>query len=269
MGSVVTPSGQRLHFTDDGDGPPVLLIHGWAMSRAILAPLGARLGAGRRVVGYDLRGHGESPATGSATLDDHAADLACLMEALAIDRALVVAWSLGAQVLLRALPSLRARVAGAALVAATPRFTLAEGWSHGLPSRQVEVLAQRFRRDPARTRARFLADLFAPAEREALGPERLGALDASMPPPDRGAALAGLDQLATADLRTGLATIDRPVLLLHGDADPICPVGAARAAAAALAGARACLIAGAGHAPFLTREDESVAAIRSFAEGLA
>ncbi len=269
MGNVVTPSGQRLHVEEAGRGPPVLLLHGWAMSSSILAPLGARLGAGRRVIRYDLRGHGASPRGSGAALDDHAADLAGLMEALALDRAVVIAWSLGAQVLLRAFPSVRRRLAGAVLVAATPRFTATDGWTHGLPARQVDVLAQRFRRDPARTRARFLADLFAPAEREALGQERLARLDASMPLPDGDAAAAGLDQLATADLRPELAAVDLPVLFLHGEADPICPVGAARASAEAIGGARICIFAGAGHAPFVTRLDETVAAIQSFAERLA
>jgi pimeloyl-[acyl-carrier protein] methyl ester esterase len=85
-----------------------------------------------------------------------------------------------------------------------------------------------------------------------------------MPLPDPGAALAGLDVLATADLRPGLAGVDLPVLLLHGDADPICPIGASRALADAVPGARLQAVAGAGHAPFLTREDEVASALLAF-----
>jgi len=126
------------------------------------------------------------------------------------------------------------------------------------------VLAQRFRRDPSRTRARFLADLLAPAEREALGPARLAALDAAMAPPDPGAAQAGLEILATADLRAELGAIDLPVLLVHGSEDPICPAGASRAMAGAIRGAELSILPGAGHAPFLTREDEVAAAVLAF-----
>ena len=266
MGDLVTPTGQRLHVEDEGRGVPVLFLHGWAMSGAILAPLAARLGAGRRTIRYDLRGHGGSDPAPSATLGDHAADPAALAEGLDLRDAIVVAWSLGAQVLLQALPAIRGRLRGAALVAATPRFTAADGWPHGLPARQVEVLAQRFRRDPARTRARFLADLLAPVEREALGPERLAALDGAMALPDPGAALAGLDILAATDLRPRLPAVDLPVLLLHGDADPICPIGASRALADDIPGARLQAIAGAGHAPFLTREDEVASALAAFLE---
>jgi pimeloyl-[acyl-carrier protein] methyl ester esterase len=265
MADIVTPSGQRLHVEDEGLGPPILLVHGWAMAGAILAPLGERLLDGHRVVRYDLRGHGASAPASSATLDDHAADLTALLELLGLDEALVVAWSLGAQVLVRALPLARGRIRAAVLIGATPRFTLGPDWSHGLPARSVEMLAQKFRRDPTRTRARFLADMMAAAERDTLGPERLAELDASMALPEAGAALDGLHQLATVDLRAELGAIELRALLIHGDADPICMPGAARSLAGAIPGARLALLAGAGHAPFLTREEEVARTILDFA----
>jgi pimeloyl-ACP methyl ester esterase len=265
MADVVTPSGQRLHVVEEGRGAPLLLIHGWAMSSEALQPLAERLAGRFRTLRYDLRGHGRSGAAPSATLEDHCADLAGLLEALALEEVLVVAWSLGAQVLLRSLPATRARLRGAVLIGATPRFTLCEGWSHGLPGRQVEVLAQRFRRAPSRTRERFLADMQAPSERERLGDDGLAALDASMPLPDTDAALAGLEILATADLRAELSTVDLPLLLLHGAVDPICLPGASSALAEAVPGARRIALPDAGHAPFLARPDEVAAAILDFA----
>lgn len=266
MGTFFTPTGQPLHVEDTGEGPPILLLHGWATSSAILGPLAEAVSAGRRVVRYDLRGHGTSAPAPTAGLDDHAADLRALLDGLSLDGVLLVGWSLGAQVILRALPAIARRVRAAALIGATPRFTECDGWIHGLPARQVEVLAQRFARDPARTRARFLADLLSPAEREELGPARIAAIDSGMPLPDSRAALAGLDVLATSDLRGELGAIALPVLLLHGDADPICLPGAARATAAAIPGARLALFAGAGHAPFLTREAEVAGALLAFDE---
>lgn len=269
MADVVTPSGQRLHFEEKGGGPPLVFVHGWAMASGILAPLAERVAEGRRVVRYDLRGHGASAPGEPSTLDAHAADLVALLTSLSLDGALLFGWSLGAQVVLRALPDVRQRLRGAVLVGGTPRFTVADGWTAGLPARQIEVLAQRFRRDPARTRARFLADLLAPDERAAIGPAALAALDAAMPTPDARAALSGLEILATADLRAALPAVDLPVLLLHGEADPICPAGASRAMAAAIPGARLTVLPGAGHAPFLSREDDVAAALLAFAREVA
>jgi pimeloyl-[acyl-carrier protein] methyl ester esterase len=266
MAHFVTPTGQRLHVEEAGSGSPVLFVHGWAMSSAAFGPLSSRLDATHRVVAYDLRGHGRSAAAAAATLDDHAADLVALLATLDAPRTLVVAWSLGAQILLRALASVRVR--GAVLVGGTPRFTAGDGWEPGLPRRQVELLAARFQRDPARTRARFLADLLSPPERDALGPAGIAALDASMALPETRAALAGLEVLATADLRSMLGGLALPVLLLHGDADPICLPGASRAMADAIPGARLALLAGAGHAAILTRVEEVASAIEAFELGL-
>jgi pimeloyl-[acyl-carrier protein] methyl ester esterase len=47
-----------------------------------------------------------------------------------------------------------------------------------------------------------------------------------------------------------------PVLVIHGEADAICPVAAGRALAAALPAARLVTLPGAGHACFVGREAE-------------
>lgn len=267
MPPLLRDDGVRLHVEAAGAGPPLVALHGWSRSSADLAPLAARL-PGWRVLRPDLRGHGRS-APGAFTLDALAADLAALAEAEGLAGALVLGWSLGAQVALAALaahPALRARVAGLVLVGATPRFTQGDDWPHGQPARAVEGLALRVRRGPARAMARFLDDCFAPGELDPAGLDRLAPLRA-VPPPDQATALAGLDLLATADLRAALPALDLPALVLHGEADGICPVGAGRALAAALPRARLRTLPGLGHAPFLSRPDEVAAAVTAFARG--
>ena len=66
-------------FETPGDGPPVLLIHGWCCDHSYLAPQARHFsGLGRRVVAVDLRGHGRSdkprqPYPMAAFADDGAA----------------------------------------------------------------------------------------------------------------------------------------------------------------------------------------------------
>jgi pimeloyl-[acyl-carrier protein] methyl ester esterase len=239
------------------------MLHGWSRSGADFAGLAARLSPRHRVVRLDLRGHGASDP-GPFTLPALAGDVAGLAETLDLRGALLLGWSLGAQVALAALPRLGDRVGRLALVGATPRFTEGDGWPHGLPARAVAALAARLGRQPERTADRFLEDCFVPGE---LDPAARAALPGLRP--DLACALAGLDLLAGTDLRAALPAVTHPALLLHGEADAIVPVGAARTLAALLPAARLVTFPATGHAPFLSREAEVAGLLEGFAGAVA
>lgn len=90
--SSVVARGVRFHTAEQGQGPLVLLLHGfperWYSFRHQLAALGA---AGYRAVAPDLRGYGESdrPPRGY-DIETLAGDVPALIEALGADRAAVV-----------------------------------------------------------------------------------------------------------------------------------------------------------------------------------
>lgn len=257
------------HATDarlahpDRSSRPLVLVHGWSLSSAVFADLAARVGAGRRVVAEDLRGHGGA-RDAPFGLAELAADLAGLLERLDLQGAVLAGWSLGAQVALAALPAARARLSGLVLVSATPRFTAGDGWPHGLPPRDLEVLARRVQRDARRATARFFEGMFTADELDGAAAARVAALRAAIPPPAPAAALAGLAILASADLRPTLGAVELPALVIHGARDPICPPGAGRALAAAIPGARLRELPDAGHAPFLSRPEAFAAALQPF-----
>lgn len=263
MPSFVHTAGGSLHCEDEGSGPALVVVHGWSLSgRWLVEALPPALRAGRRVLAPDLRGHGRSPAGERFGLPELADDLVALFEARALHGAVLLGWSLGAQVALAALPRLRGRVAGVALVSATPRFTQGEGWAHGVPARTLAALARQVERDPARATARFQDGMFLPGELDGEAAARACALRARAPVPSAAALRAGLDVLGEADLRAALGGVGAPALVVHGDGDPVCAPAAGRALAAALPRAELALVPGAGHAPFLSRP-------RPFASALA
>ena len=252
-----------LFYEDQGAGPPLLLLHGWSRSGADFAPLAARLSAHHRVVRLDLRGHGGT-APGRFTLAELAGDVAALAEGLDLRGALLLGWSLGGQVALTALPRLSGRVERLVLVGTTPRFTEGDDWPHGLPASALAGMAARLQRQPERTLARFVDDCFAPGELDEEARVLLRSPGA-VPAPDMTCALAGLDILAGTDLRATLPAIGLPALLLYGEADAVCPVGAARATAALLPAARLITVPAVGHAPFISRPAEVAALLEAFA----
>lgn len=115
-GRFATIGGVRLHFTDQGDGSPVVLIHGLAgNSRNFTFALAGLLARRHRVIAVDRPGSGHSPAIpGGFSLARHADLVAGLIEQAGAAPAIVVGHSLGGAVALRLAvdrPDLIARLA--------------------------------------------------------------------------------------------------------------------------------------------------------------
>src|ERR1700690_4175808 len=86
-----------LYHQSEGQGPPLLLIHGTGADLHSFDPLMPFLG-GRRVIRYDRRGYSRSPGKPFGKKDyyrHHADDAAALLEALDIPSAGVFGWSAG------------------------------------------------------------------------------------------------------------------------------------------------------------------------------
>ncbi|MEA2195177.1 MAG: hypothetical protein QOG42_1611 [Solirubrobacteraceae bacterium] len=117
--------GVTLAATDDpGQGTAVVLLHGLtAARRYVVMGSGALQRAGHRVVAYDARGHGSSspPRDGAAYgYDALTGDLACVLDELGIERAVLAGVSMGAHTCLALALEQPERVAG--VVAITPGF---------------------------------------------------------------------------------------------------------------------------------------------------
>jgi len=116
--SETTRDGVRLHFLDQGHGRPVLLIHGHTLDLRIWDELvGPLHAAGRRTIRYDLRGHGRSerPSRGYHWLD-HAADAAAVLDAVGVEGAAVVGYSIGGGIALEMALTIPGRVSALVLL---------------------------------------------------------------------------------------------------------------------------------------------------------
>lgn len=269
MPFLETPGGVSIHYEESGTGRPLVLVHGWATSGAVWR-FQAPLAEAFRLITVDLRGHGRSSSPSSDYgLTDLTDDLVALFDELALTDAVLLGWSLGAQVVLTAFPRLRERLAGLALVGGTPRFTLADGYDYGLPPSEPRGMGLGVRRDFQKTMGGFFRQMFAPGELTREQENRIAreiVIPGRLPEPD--VALATLDILSTADLREMLPVVDRPVLLIHGEADTICLPGASRYMAEKLPLAKLVKLSGVGHAPFLSRPDEFNGILSGFLEDL-
>ena len=102
MRRIVTIAGTPFTVQDRGEGPPLLLLHGATQDHTIWSRQVRRFRRSHRTVAPDMRGHGATPLgpaieAGEAvlSLDTLAEDALALMDALAIERAVVCGVSLG------------------------------------------------------------------------------------------------------------------------------------------------------------------------------
>ncbi len=101
----IRANGLDFHYQQAGDGPDVVLIHGLTgdLSIWLLCQAMGRLAGSFRVTAYDLRGHGYSDVVPTGyTSADQARDTIAIMDALAIERAMLVGHSFGGVIALHA-----------------------------------------------------------------------------------------------------------------------------------------------------------------------
>ncbi|WP_199441607.1 alpha/beta fold hydrolase [Umezawaea beigongshangensis] len=260
--------GLSLREAGGGDGPPLVLLHGWAQSGEVWAPLlGDPALTGRhRVVAPDLRGHGESdvPADG---YDDPAAwadDVDAVLDHVGVP-AVLVGWSYGGLVITDLLRERGAdRVAGLVLVGAITEI------GRGRPGGEIgdvmrAALPDALADDPGvavPALSRFCAAVSPGLPGEVV--QRWLGTALRVPPHVRGALFR-----RDVDSSAVLKGLDVPTLVVHGDSDRVVAPGAAEHAAAQIPGAVLSRYAGTGHAPFAEHPERFAAELAAFAGALA
>jgi pimeloyl-ACP methyl ester carboxylesterase len=243
-----------------GQGPPMVLIHGLAVSGDMYAPVAGQLARDHQLIIPDLRGQGSSGAMpGPYTAVRLADDVAGLLSRLGMRQATVLGYSQGGPVALQ-LARDHPGLVGRLVLACTYAFNMAsrrervEGF---LMPWMFRILGPRrlgafVRRRPGitggkpltRQQAEFVAGLIAETPRAAA------------------AALAG--QAMAFDARPWLADVAMPTLVVAGAEDAAVPAHHARMLADGIAGATLAEVAGAGHMLICTHPSELVGIIRDW-----
>lgn len=177
--AVLARPGARLVYQVTGDGPAVVLVHGFGLDLRMWDAQAEFLAARFRVVRYDCRGFGASGPFDPAVPYTHADDLFALLDHLDIEDAALVGLSFGGRVVLQAALAAPARVRGLALLGA-----VLDGVPWDPPSEQAlaEVTRQVQAGGVLAGRAAWLAHpLFAAARERPELAGRLAAMVAGYP----------------------------------------------------------------------------------------
>jgi pimeloyl-ACP methyl ester carboxylesterase len=251
LSGPIDVAGLRTQCVVHGEGPPVLLLHGWGGSGVSLQPLAAHLAPRFRTITPDLPGFGRTPPPPTDWgVEEYADWTARLLAKLAVERAVLLGHSFGGRLAILLAATRPALVERLVLIdsaglrpPATPRLQAATVVSKlgraasGLPL--LGPLAERLRGRWHRA---------------------VGAEDYANAGPLRGTFVKVVSQ----DLREHLPRVAAPTLLLWGADDEATPVGDGETMRQLIPDARLIVFPGAGHFAYLERPAETCAALDEF-----
>ena len=246
-------SASQLHVESVGEGPPLLLLHGWAMHAGLFAPIVPSLAMQHRVHAVDLPGHGHSDALRPWTLR---AVVEALERRFADAGALsVLGWSLGGAVALAWARRVPLRISRLVLVTTTPKFIAGPDWPHAMTDETLARFARELRVAFKPTLLRFLTLQVQGSEQ---GRSALAALRHQLfarGEPDPAMLADSLVAMRAIDLRGDVGHLRQPALVLTGGRDTLAPPEAGAWLAETLPAGCLHSFAGAAHAPFLSHRD--------------
>ncbi|MUV38260.1 Haloacetate dehalogenase [Lentibacillus sp. JNUCC-1] len=231
-------NGIDLYYEDEGQGQPIVLLHGLTGSHLMLRAEQARFQSEYRVVALDARGHGKSDKPESYTLNDHIEDVLALINYLKLDNVVLLGMSMGTYV-----------AQGVAIQAPekVDKIILVSGAAHGDTSSTEGLMARHADELEGLTFEEQMGEM-APHIFHDL--DAVGAWLADMPSgltaKQQEAAAAALSKY---DFRPDLATVTVPVLVISGRHDGLNPPGQGKEIADHIPNAKFVVFENSGHAP--------------------
>jgi non-heme chloroperoxidase len=266
---IALPTGIRLAYDEAGspDARAIVLVHGVSMSRRYfhrqLDPLSAR----NRVIAVDLRGHGGSQKVDSGyTIPQCGRDLDAFLDALALERPVLLGWSMGAFVVFDYIRQFGTGAIGGLIVVdeAASDFRW-DGYPHGfvdLPTLHA------FMTDIQDDRISFLRHLVPAMFHREQPPEDVEWMVAECARLPIGGLSAILFDQSVQDYREVLPSIDIPALVCWGRHDALLPVSGAPDTCARIPNARLELFEESGHCPFIEEAERFNEVVGNFLASL-
>lgn len=230
-------------YDDAGAGVPLVLVHGFPVDRRTWRPQVPALSTRCRVIALDLPGHGDSSATGAYAMESLADVLAGFLDALGIDRTVLLGYSMGGSIALEFARRHPERLRGLVLYAAR---AVADSPEEAITREALAEVADLLDSQPIVVEEVMLDLASEPAI--ARGGEVARAVREMVASTPRLTFKQGLQALARRpDYTATLPAIPCATLVVVGERDAVTPPAFSEEMAARVPNARMAVLPGAGH----------------------
>lgn len=251
-----------IFYEDYGSGQPVILIHGWPLSRKSWEQQVWKIvDSGFRCISYDRRGFGTSSSPwGAYDYSALASDLNTIIEGLKLEDAVIVGFSMGGGEVVRYLTDYGSeKVSKAALISSIiPLVKKKEDNPDGVPESDLEGIIDALQNDRVGFLKEFSKGFYNFDDNKDKVSQAQLDYDftiASFASP-RATIQTALAWMHT-DFRSELKNVNVPTLIVHGDADKTVPIAkSAEQAAKGIKDNTYEVIKGAPHGLNITHPDE-------------
>lgn len=244
----------KLQYLRQGSGTPLVLLHGFPLDHGIWAPVVPLLENDFELLLPDLRGFGGSISnTAEYSLSDMADDVIQLLDHLGIEKAVIAGHSMGGYIALACAKSYSDRLLELGLIATQ---ALPDTPDHKKSRYQTVAQIEELGVEP------LVENMAEKLSSDASLREVLSNLIRHQP---KAGVLCALKALAERpDQTLTLKLLQKPVLIVHGDADLLIPVDRAREMKDLKPNSILVVIPKAGHMPMMENPAEIAAAFRGF-----
>lgn len=252
-------NGARIHYVSQGNGAPMLLLHGYPLSSELFSRnRDALSAAGYRVITIDHRGYGQSaaPESDPGSIQTYAQDALGVMDQLNVPKAIIGGMSMGGPIVFEMYRTAPERFRGMILIdtvanpAGIPEQNLWKGMAIEAQTNGPQALVNDLLKDMLTGQTR----MNMPAQAEFLGELVKQASVAGD--------VAGANALANRpDSLPTLGTIRVPTLILVGLEDTVYPPEFSMKMQQNIPGSRLVIIPGAAHAAIFEKANDANRAI--------